>query len=59
MMGGGGIIGLFIWSVLVIVPFYHLLPRYGINKYLSVLAIIPVIAVIYLWIMAFSARGRG
>ena len=57
-MGGGGIIVAFVWAVLVVVPFYHLLPRYGINKYLSVLAFIPIIAVIFLWIMAFSARGR-
>ena len=58
MMGGGGLIATIIWAILVIVPFYHLLPRYGMNKYLSVLAVIPVITLIFLWIMAFSARGR-
>ena len=58
-MGPAGLIATIVWALVWIVPFYHLLPRYGINKYLSVLAIIPIGAIVFLWIMAFSARGRG
>ena len=41
-------------GVLIVVPFWKLLPRYGISKYFSLLAVLPAIALVMLWIMAFK-----
>lgn len=61
MMGGGGFLWILIIAALVIVPFWKLLPRYGINKYFALLAFIPAVALVLLWIMAFKndIDGRG
>lgn len=53
-MGGGGLLWLLIVGALVVIPFWKLLPRYGISKYFGLLAIIPAIALVLLWIMAFK-----
>ena len=54
MMGTTDLItGFLFLAVLLVVPFWRLLPNYGISKYYSVLAILPVGALILLWILAF------
>jgi hypothetical protein len=53
-MGGSGIIWVLVVAVLVIVPFWKILPRYGISKYFAVLTVIPAIALVLLWIIAFK-----
>ena len=53
-MGGSGIIWVLVAAVLVIVPFWKILPRYGISKYFAVLTVIPAIALVLLWIIAFK-----
>lgn len=53
-MGGNGLIWVLVVAVLVIVPFWKILPRYGISKYFAVLTIIPAIALVLLWIIAFK-----
>ena len=58
-MGGGGVIWFLIVAVLLIVPFWKLLPRYGISKYFALLTIIPAIALVLLWIMAFKEDVEG
>ena len=58
-MGGGGFIWFLIVAVLLIVPFWKLLPRYGISKYFALLTIIPAIALVLLWIMAFREDVEG
>ncbi|MEQ9041222.1 MAG: hypothetical protein RIE24_23070 [Silicimonas sp.] len=58
-MGGGGVIWFLIVAVLLIVPFWKLLPRYGISKYFALLTIIPAIALVLLWIMAFREDVEG
>ncbi len=62
-MGVGGVPLLFamIWAALIIIPFWKLLPRFGISKYFAVAAILPAIALVLLWIMAFKddIEGRG
>ncbi len=60
-MGGGGIIWFLIVAVLIVVPFWKLLPRFGMSKYFALLAVLPAIALVLLWIMAFKddLEGKG
>ncbi|MDJ0638732.1 MAG: hypothetical protein QNJ20_07860 [Paracoccaceae bacterium] len=60
-MMGGNLIWFLIVAVLVVVPFWKLLPRYGISPYFALLAVIPAIALVLLWIIAFKDEidGRG
>ena len=58
-MGGGGIFWALIAGVLIVVPFWKLLPRFGISKYFALLAIFPAIALILLWIIAFKDDLEG
>jgi len=46
-------------AVLVVVPFWKLLPRYGISKYFALLAVLPAIALVLLWIIAFKDDLEG
>jgi len=41
-------------AALLIVPFWRILPRYGIHQYWSILAALPAVALILLWIIAFK-----
>ena len=58
---GGNVIWFLIVAVLIVVPFWKLLPRYGISPYFALLAVIPAIALVLLWIIAFKddIDGRG
>lgn len=58
-MGGGGLIGLLIMGALVVIPFWKLLPRFGIPSWVALLSIIPLGALILLWIMAFRDKIDG
>lgn len=51
---GGGWLWLIIVGALVIIPFWKILPRYGISKYFALLTIFPAIALVLLWIIAFK-----
>ncbi|MXQ07776.1 hypothetical protein GQ651_07945 [Alphaproteobacteria bacterium GH1-50] len=53
-MGGGSLIWFLIIAVAIVVPFWKLLPRFGISKYFALLAVLPAIALVLLWIMAFK-----
>jgi hypothetical protein len=53
-MGGNGLIWALVVAILVIVPFWKILPRYGISKYFAILTVIPAIALVLLWIIAFK-----
>ena len=55
-MGPGGLIWMLVLGVLVVVPFWRLLPRFGIPSWVALLSIFPLIALILLWIMAFRDR---
>ena len=50
-----------IWVLLLVTPFWKLLPRYGISKWFAPLAALPAIALVFLWIMAFKddVEGQG
>ena len=61
-MGGGGLILMLILATLVVIPFWRLLPKFGIPSWVSLVAIIPLGALVLLWIMAFRDKldgGRG
>ncbi len=45
-------------AVLMIVPFWRLLPRYGIHQYWSLLAALPAVGLILLWIIAFKEEEK-
>ena len=59
MGGGGGLLWLLIVGALVVVPFWRLLPRFGIPNWVAVFAIFPVVALILLWVMAFKDDAEG
>ncbi|WP_300583850.1 hypothetical protein [Marivita sp.] len=62
MMGGGsGFLWFLVIGVLIVVPFWKLLPRYGLPSWAALLTIFPLIALVFLWIMAFKSdeAGRG
>lgn len=58
-MGGFGFFGILIYAVLVVVPFWRLLPRFGIPAPVALVALFPVGAVILLWVMAFREEVGG
>ena len=55
--GGGGLVWLIVLGILVIVPFWRLLPRFGIPSWVALAAIIPFGALVLLWVMAFKDDG--
>ena len=55
----GGLIWMLIAAALVVVPFWRLLPRFGIPSWVAILAIFPPVALILLWVMAFRDRMTG
>ncbi|MGR3547326.1 MAG: hypothetical protein ACU0CB_10450 [Roseovarius sp.] len=61
-MGGGGVIFMLIFAALIVIPFWKLLPKFGMPNWVSLVAIIPLGALVLLWIMAFRDKldgGRG
>jgi hypothetical protein len=61
-MGGGGLVLMLVFAALVVIPFWRLLPKFGIPNWVSLVAIIPLGALILLWVMAFRDKldgGRG
>ena len=61
MGGGGGLLWFVVIGVLIVVPFWKLLPRYGLPSWAALLTIFPLVALVFLWIMAFKSdeAGRG
>ncbi|MCR9170620.1 MULTISPECIES: hypothetical protein [Marivita] len=61
MGGGGGFLWFLVIGVLIVVPFWKLLPRYGLPSWAALLTIFPLVALVFLWIMAFKSdeAGRG
>ena len=58
-MGLGSFLWYLIVAALVIIPLYRLLPKYGINKFFSLFAVVPAVAIVLLWIMAFKDDVEG
>ena len=55
----GGLVWMLIVGVIVVVPFWRLLPQFGIPSWVAVLAIFPLVALVLLWVMAFRDRIKG
>ena len=58
-MGGGGFLFIVVMAVLVVVPFWRLLPKFGIPSWVALVSIIPLGALILLWVMAFRDKIDG
>ncbi len=55
----GGMFGfswmwMLIWAALLVIPFWRILPRSGIPAWVAVFAVIPLGALILLWVVAFK-----
>ena len=48
------VIGWLIGAILLVVPFWFLLPRAGIPAPVALVAFIPICAIILLWVLAFK-----
>ena len=53
-IGLPGLIMLLAILVFWIYPFWRLLPKFGYSKWLSLVVLIPIGAVVLIWILAFS-----
>ena len=58
-MGGGGLIFMVIFAALLVIPFWRLLPKFGILNWVAIVAVIPLGALILLWVMAFRDKLDG
>ena len=58
-IGGGGLFGLLIIGLLIVVPFWRLLPRFGIPSWVAIFTLFPLVALILLWVMAFKDKIDG
>lgn len=56
MGGGGGMFWFLVVTALVVVPFWRLLPKFGLPSWVAVAAVIPFGAIVLLWVMAFKDR---
>jgi len=56
---GFGLLWMLIYAVLVVVPFWRLLPRFGLPDWVALVSVIPLGALILLWVMAFKDKGEG
>jgi len=53
-MGGGGWFWMLIMAALLVVPFWRILPRHDIAAPVALVSIIPVGALVLLWVIAFK-----
>ena len=58
-MGFFGLLWFVVFAALVVIPFWRLLPRFGIPNWVSLVAIIPLAALVLLWVMAFKDKIDG
>ncbi len=58
---GYGPLGILIAGVLLVVPFWIILPRFGVPSWASIAALVPAFAVALLWLMVVREimRRRG
>ena len=58
-MGGAGMVWPLAWALLVVIPFWKILPRRGIQAPFALFAILPIGAIVLLWIVAFKDREES
>jgi len=58
-MSGGGWLWMAAFAVLLVIPFWRILPKVGLPNWVALAAILPIGALILLWIVAFKDRVSG
>jgi hypothetical protein len=58
-MGGVGWIWMLVFAAIMVIPFWRILPRVGIPSWVALFAIIPLGALILLWVAAFKEPVSG
>ena len=60
-MGAGGLLWMLIVGAIIVVPFWRLLPRYGVPNWVGLIAVFPLAAIVLLYVMAFREElgGKG
>ncbi len=58
-MGGGGMIWWLAAAALLIIPFWRILPRYGIPAWVALSTIIPISGLVLLWVVAFKEEATS
>jgi hypothetical protein len=57
-IGLPGLLLITLFGVIYTIPFWKLLPKFGLNKFISLLCLIPFlntfVVIILLWVVAFS-----
>jgi hypothetical protein len=56
---GFGLIWMLLFAALIVVPFWRILPRNGIPNWVALFAIIPLFALVLLWVVAFKDEIGG
>jgi uncharacterized membrane protein len=57
--GGFGILWLAVYIILIVIPVAKILGRLGFSQWWAAVAIVPVVNLIFLWVMAFSEWPRN
>ncbi|MCA8867503.1 MAG: hypothetical protein KDA67_02545 [Rhodobacteraceae bacterium] len=57
--GSAGVFYLLIMAALLVIPFWRILPRFGIPNWVALVAIIPLGALVLLWVVAFKDKLEG
>jgi hypothetical protein len=52
--GGGSLILLLIWAVVVVVPFWKISEKAGFSGWLSLLILVPLVNIGYLYYLGFA-----
>ncbi len=55
----GGLIWMLLLGAIVVIPFWRILPRNGIPSWVAIFAVIPLGALILLWVVAFKDGLSG
>ena len=60
-MGGISLFWMLIVGALIVIPFWRLLPKFGIPNWVAVFALFPLVALVLLWVLAFKddLDGKG
>lgn len=54
-----GIVWPLVIAFLLVVPFWKILPRYGIPRWVAILCALPLVAIGCLWLIAFKSDLDG
>lgn len=57
--GGFGFFWLIVYILVLVIPIARILGRLGFNQWWSMVAVIPLVNVIFLWILAYADWPRG